>query len=104
MENRTVANCASCHGFHDIRPQADPRSAINTANIVKTCGQAQCHPEATVQFASGKIHVDPQNEESGLVYYITKFFTILTVGTLAGLFVFIGLDLFRRAQRSRSGK
>lgn len=104
MENRTVANCASCHGFHDIRPQADPRSAINVANIVKTCGQAQCHPEATVQFASGKIHVDPQNEESGLVYYITKFFTILTVGTLAGLFVFIGLDLFRRAQRSRSGK
>ncbi len=104
MENRTVANCASCHGFHDIRPQDDPKSSINTANIVTTCGQSNCHPEATVQFASGKIHVDPHNKESGLVYYITKFFTILTIGTLAGLFVFIVLDLFRRAQRSRSGK
>ncbi len=104
MENKTVANCASCHGFHDIRPQDDPKSSINLTNIVKTCGQSKCHPEATVQFASGKIHVDPQNKESGLVYYITKFFTLLTVATLAGLFVFIALDLFRRAQKSRGGK
>lgn len=104
MENRTVANCASCHGFHDIRPQDDPKSSININNIVKTCGQSNCHPEATVQFASGQIHVDPHNKESGLVYYITKFFTILTIGTLAGLFVFIALDLFRRAQRARGGK
>ena len=104
MENRTVANCASCHGFHDIRKPDDPKSSINAANIVKTCGREGCHPEATPQFASGKIHVDPANKESGLVYYITKFFTILTIATLAGLFVFIILDLFRRAKKARETK
>lgn len=101
MDNKTVANCASCHGYHDVRPQEDPKSSINVANIVSTCGQVGCHPEATPQFATGKIHVDPTKKEAGLVYYITKFFTILTVSTLAGLFVFIVLDLFRRARRSK---
>jgi hypothetical protein len=102
MENRTVANCSSCHGFHDIRKPDDPKSSVNPANIQKTCGKTQCHPEATSQFASGKIHVDPMNKESGLVYYITKFFTLLTGSTLAGLFIFIALDLFRRAKAARS--
>jgi hypothetical protein len=102
MQNRTAANCASCHGFHDIRPPSDPKSSVNPANIVKTCGKPQCHPEATTQFASGKIHVDPTNKESGLVYYITKFFGVLTISTLAGLFVFIILDLFRRAKSAKS--
>jgi hypothetical protein len=104
MENRTVANCASCHGFHDIRKPDDPKSSINPANIVKTCGRTGCHPEATPQFASGKIHVDPKQKDSGLVYYITKFFTILTVSTLAGLFIFIVLDLYRRAKKARNTK
>ncbi|PWB71691.1 hypothetical protein C3F09_07495 [candidate division GN15 bacterium] len=104
MENKTVANCASCHGFHDIRKADDPKSSINPANIVKTCGRQGCHPEATTQFASGKIHVDPTKKEAGLVYYITKFFTILTVSTLAGLFIFIVLDLFRRAKKARGAK
>jgi hypothetical protein len=102
MQNMTVANCASCHGIHDILPAADPKSSINPANIVNTCGRAGCHPDATVQFASGKIHVDPENKESGPVYYITKFFTILTFGTLVGLFVFIALDLVRRARKSQA--
>jgi hypothetical protein len=104
MQNMTVANCSSCHGNHDIRPAADPKSSINPANIVKTCGRPECHPEATPQFAGGKIHVDPANKESGLVYYITKFFTILTLSTLAGLFVFIMLDLFRRAKKARASQ
>ncbi|MEK7775245.1 MAG: hypothetical protein AAB305_05120 [Candidatus Zixiibacteriota bacterium] len=101
MENRTVANCSSCHDFHDIRKPNDPKSTVHPANIVKTCGKPGCHPEATAQFSSGKIHVDPSKEEAGLVYYITKFFTILTVTTLAGLFVFIILDLVRRAKSSQ---
>mgnify|MGYP001066895234 CR=1 FL=1 len=28
-----VANCASCHGEHDILPSSDARSAINAANL-----------------------------------------------------------------------
>lgn len=101
MESMTVANCASCHGYHDIRTEEDPKSSINKANIPQTCGKEGCHPGATANFAEGKIHIDPYNESSGILYYITKFFTILTVSTLIGLFIFIGLDLFRRAKNAR---
>lgn len=101
MNNLTVANCASCHGVHDIRTEDDPKSSIYPANIPKTCGKEGCHPGATAKFAEGKIHVDPHNEESGILYYITKFFTVLTVSTLIGLFAFILLDLFRRAKNFR---
>ena len=27
---QTVANCASCHGVHNIYPSSDPRSTVNT--------------------------------------------------------------------------
>jgi hypothetical protein len=101
MENMMVANCASCHGYHDIRAEDDPKSSIYPENIPQTCGKPQCHPEANTNFASGKIHIDPASEESGLLYYISRGFLILTVSVLAGLFVFIILDLVRRARSSR---
>lgn len=50
-----AANCASCHGYHLVLPSNDPRSTINTNNLVATCGK--CHPGATAKFAGGKIHV-----------------------------------------------
>ncbi len=99
--NQTVANCASCHDYHDIRPSSDPKSAIHPDNIMATCGRTECHPEATLRFASGQIHIDPMSEESGILYYITKFFTILTVSTLVGLLLLILMDLYRRAKTAR---
>ncbi|MDF1544121.1 MAG: hypothetical protein P1R58_03345 [bacterium] len=101
MGSRVVANCASCHGFHDILPEADPKSRINPDNIPKTCGQVGCHPEATATFTSGQIHVDPHSEESGILYYISKGFLILTASVLAGLMLFILLDLTKRARMAR---
>ncbi|MEW6411360.1 MAG: hypothetical protein AB1483_02675 [Candidatus Zixiibacteriota bacterium] len=101
MENMMVANCASCHGYHDIRAEDDPKSSIYPANIPKTCGKPDCHPEANANFASGKIHVDPTSEESGLLYYISRGFLVLTVSVLAGLFIYIIMDLVRRARAAR---
>jgi hypothetical protein len=101
MENMMVANCASCHGYHDIRAEDDPKSSIHPDNIPLTCGKEGCHPEANVNFATGKIHVDPTSEESGILYYISRGFLVLTVSVLAGLFVFILMDLFRRARAAR---
>jgi len=49
-----VANCASCHGYHGIRPSSDPRSAVNKANLAATCGK--CHPGANGNFAKGAVH------------------------------------------------
>jgi hypothetical protein len=36
--SQTVANCASCHGVHNIFPSDDPRSTVNAANLSHTCG------------------------------------------------------------------
>ena len=51
-----VADCASCHGVHNILPSSDVRSQIHPNNLVQTCGQ--CHPGASENFTSGKIHLD----------------------------------------------
>ena len=104
MQNTMVANCASCHGYHDILPEEDPQSSINPANIPNTCGKAGCHPEATARFASGQIHVNPKSEEAGILYYISRSFMILTVSVLIGLIGFILLDLYRRARAARVGR
>jgi len=42
------ANCASCHGVHNILPSSDPRSSVNAANLAKTCGV--CHAGAGSRF------------------------------------------------------
>jgi hypothetical protein len=58
-------DCISCHvprGYstHFIRPKTDPTSPVNFANRVRTCsnqgGQQKCHPGATPEFASGRVH------------------------------------------------
>lgn len=36
-----AANCANCHGAHDIRRKSDPASSVNRANVPGTCGA--CH-------------------------------------------------------------
>ncbi len=97
---KTVANCASCHGVHDIRPSDDPRSAVHMDNIPRTCGK--CHTGANVNYAKGKIHVDPTKREAGAVYWVSLFFKYLTMSVMVGLVAHIGLDLFRRFRRRGS--
>jgi len=49
-----TANCSSCHGSHEILEAADPRSTVNPANIVRTCGK--CHKTANENFARIPVH------------------------------------------------
>jgi hypothetical protein len=70
-----VANCASCHGVHNILPSSDPRSTINRANLAKTCGQ--CHPGANDKFIQGKVHIHaPLSADIGsvAVRWIRRFY------------------------------
>lgn len=97
--SRTVANCSSCHGVHDIRPPDDPLSSVNPRNIPTTCGK--CHPGATANFAVGKIHVDAKKKESGIIYWTATFFKYLTIGTMLALIVHIFLDMYGRTRRLR---
>lgn len=62
---QNAPDCLSCHvpvGYstHDIRPRIDPVSPIHISNRIKTCsnqgGVQVCHPAATTEFASGRVH------------------------------------------------
>ncbi len=55
LGSKVVANCASCHGVHNILPSSDARSMINPAHLQQTCGQ--CHVGASANFTKGKIHL-----------------------------------------------
>ncbi|MBP7148387.1 MAG: cytochrome c3 family protein, partial [Acidobacteria bacterium] len=51
-----VANCASCHRYHDIRAASDPASSVNPKNLKETCGRADCHPAASPAFLNLPVH------------------------------------------------
>jgi formate dehydrogenase gamma subunit len=92
-----AANCASCHGFHEIRPSSDPKSMVNKANLPATCGQ--CHPGAGANFAEGKVHVALTPAASPLLYWVRHYYLLLIVLTIAGMGLHNGLDFFRKAFR-----
>jgi len=89
-----VANCASCHGFHDIRPSSDPRSLVNAANLAGTCGK--CHAGAGRNFTRGKIHVGSAEESNPAGNVIRVFYILLIVVVIAVSLLFIGADLWGR--------
>jgi DnaJ-class molecular chaperone len=101
---KKVANCASCHGSHAILPPDDPNSSVNLNNIPKTCGKPGCHPGANINYAKGKIHVNPHEKETGIIYYVSLFFKWLTILTMCGLIIHIILDLQRRARKWKEKK
>jgi cytochrome b subunit of formate dehydrogenase len=86
LGSQVVANCASCHGVHNILPSSDPRSTINAANLAKTCGQ--CHPGVTEKFASAKVHVDaPLSADIGskAVRWIRRLYVGLIFAVIGGM-------------------
>jgi cytochrome b subunit of formate dehydrogenase len=94
--SQIVANCASCHGSHYILPSSDPRSTINKANLVKTCGQ--CHPGVTEKFTLGKVHVDaPLSADIGskAVRWIRSFYLSMIFAVIGGM-VLHNLIIWRR--------
>jgi len=98
-----VANCASCHGYHDIRPSSDPKSSIHPANIPQTCGR--CHPGASRRFAEGKVHLIPDQVEipKYRISYIVKMIYIILIAVIISVFLlFIAADLGHRLLKGRS--
>ncbi len=92
----SVANCASCHGVHNILPSSDPRSTINAANLPATCGH--CHPGASANFVKGKIHIDvPLSADTGskAVRWIRQFYLLMIAFTIGGMLVH-NLIIWRR--------
>ncbi|MCX8117273.1 MAG: hypothetical protein N3G78_04980 [Desulfobacterota bacterium] len=92
------ANCASCHGVHDIRPSSDPKSMVHKDNLQKTCGS--CHPGASVNFAKGKIHTLPDIKEGDfgekVLGWVRVVYIVLIVTVLGGMLFFNFTDWLRK--------
>lgn len=100
-----AANCASCHGVHNILPKDDPRSMVNPANLPKTCGR--CHPGAGAKFAVGQIHLDSppagKSEQLGttILKWVSWIYVPLILMTLGGMALHNILIWIRKARRAR---
>lgn len=93
----TVANCASCHGAHDIRPSSDPASSINKGNLAATCGK--CHPGADAQFAAAAVHILPSSPKDPLLYWISQVY-VLMIASVIGLMALHNIfDFVKKARR-----
>jgi cytochrome b subunit of formate dehydrogenase len=93
-----AANCASCHGVHNIRPSWDPASTINTANLAATCGR--CHPGANRNFAKGSVHDVNGNSSGGnVIAWIRIVYIALIVLIVGGMLLHNSLDFMRKIIR-----
>ena len=107
LGSQVVANCASCHGVHNILPSSDPHSTINRANLVTTCGQ--CHPGVTENFALSKVHVNaPLSADIGSVavrwireFYVGMIFAVIGAMLLHNLVIWRRKALVLRKQEQR---
>jgi predicted CXXCH cytochrome family protein len=80
-----TARCWDCHGAHDVLPASDPRSPVNKANLVATCGK--CHTGANVSFVQYQPHANARNRKlNPALYFVRLFMNLLLAGTL-GFFV-----------------
>jgi len=83
-----AANCASCHGVHDILPSSDPQSKVNPANLQKTCGQ--CHQGVTERFTQTKVHVGvggEQDHATVVVRWVRFVYLPLIFAVIGGMFL-----------------
>lgn len=107
LGSAVAANCASCHGVHDILPSSDPRAATNHTNLQKTCGK--CHKGATAKFAMGRIHLsqgERVDTQSMAVTTIRQIYLLLIFGTIGFMIVHNTIIWLRKtlAHRRRAGR
>jgi cytochrome b subunit of formate dehydrogenase len=100
--SQTVANCASCHGVHNILPSSDPKSTINPKNLPKTCGQ--CHQGAGTRFAISQVHVAQGNGEPAMLRWVREFYLLLIPVTIGLMMIHQGGDWVRKLIRLRFQK
>jgi cytochrome b subunit of formate dehydrogenase len=94
-----VANCASCHGIHNILPSSDSKSSIAPKNLPATCGK--CHPGTTTRYAIGPVHIVEGRNEPLAVQYARQFYWLMIPATL-GLMILHNLgDWIRTLFRLR---
>ncbi|HUA62284.1 MAG TPA: cytochrome b/b6 domain-containing protein [Verrucomicrobiae bacterium] len=99
--SQSVANCASCHGVHNILPSSDPKSTINPKNLPQTCGK--CHPGAGTRFAISQVHLPVGNAEPAPLRVVRQFYLLIIPVTIGLMLLHQGGDWIRKMLRIRFG-
>src|SRR5579871_1206857 len=97
--SQSVANCASCHGVHNILPPEDPKSTINQENLASTCGK--CHPGAGTRFAISQVHVTEGRAEPATIRWVREFYLVIIPVTLGLMLIHNAGDWIRKLIRLR---
>jgi cytochrome b subunit of formate dehydrogenase len=92
-----VANCASCHGVHDIKPSTDSTSRIAPVNLAKTCGE--CHKGANANFTKGSVHVIATESNDRVLYFVANGYVSLIILIIGGMLVHNILDFIKKSKR-----
>jgi cytochrome b subunit of formate dehydrogenase len=92
-----VANCASCHGVHDIKPSSDSTSRIHPSHLAQTCGK--CHPGANTNFTRGSVHVIPASGQDSVLYFVANSYIVLIFVVIGGMVVHNLLDFLKKSRR-----
>jgi hypothetical protein len=89
-----TARCWDCHGAHEIYPASDPRSPINKASLVKTCGK--CHNGANLSFVQYQPHANAHDRKlNPALYYVRLFMNLLLASVLTFFVIHTILWLIR---------
>jgi predicted CXXCH cytochrome family protein len=80
-----TARCWDCHGAHEVLPASDPRSPVNQANLVATCGR--CHAGANASFVKYQPHANARNRKLNPALYFIRLFMNLLLASVLTFFV-----------------
>jgi predicted CXXCH cytochrome family protein len=97
--SKIAANCESCHGYHNIRPSKDSLSTINKKNLPHTCGK--CHPGANDALFNTPIHVTDEYVESPILYWVSKFYLFMIIGTIGIMVVHNIFDISKKFKKNK---
>ncbi|HEU0265335.1 MAG TPA: cytochrome C [Geobacterales bacterium] len=88
-----VAGCADCHFAHEVLPASNPRSSVNPARLVSTCGQ--CHRNSSPLFTQFYPHGEYRDRQHfpilfwtyvGMTALLVMVFNIFWLHSLLWLF------------------
>jgi cytochrome b subunit of formate dehydrogenase len=97
--SQTVANCASCHGYHDILPSTDPKSMTHPSRLPETCGR--CHRDAGSRFALGPVHLGSNNADPPPVVWVRLAYQVLIPVVIGLMLLHNGGDFVRKLWAGR---
>jgi cytochrome b subunit of formate dehydrogenase len=112
LGDQRVANCASCHSYHEILLSSNPLSTTNERNLATTCGA--CHTGAGAStrvatttgvvptFATGGVHYNPAITGFRIVDFVGWLYVMMITMTIAFMVTHNLIDLYGRFRERRA--